>query len=84
MTAFREATVERPKILTVPQLAMVLRVWQIAGWLPVSGYGIVALAATVAANGPLTETLTSVDFDDESSVANAVKALHDSRARIWR
>ncbi len=30
-------------------------------------------------NGPLTETLTSVDFDDAVSVANAVKALHDSR-----
>ncbi len=63
---------------------MVQRVWQIAGWPPVVGYGLVALAATVAANGPLTETLTSVDFDDEGSVANAVRALHDSRARMWK
>lgn len=63
---------------------MVQRVWQLAGWPPVSGYGIVALAATVAANGPLTATVTSVDFDDASSVANAVKALHESRAHIWK
>jgi hypothetical protein len=63
---------------------MVQRVWQIAGWPPVSGYGIVALAATVAADGTLTETLAAVDFDDASSVANAVRALRDSRARTWR
>ena len=84
MTASREATVARPKNLTTPQLAMVQRVWQIAGWPPVSGYGIVALAATVAADGTLTETLAAVDFDDASSVANAVRALRDSRARTWR
>ena len=60
------------------------RVWQLAGWPLVSGYGMVALAATVAANGPLTATLTSVDFDDASSVANAVQALHDARARMWK
>ena len=34
--------------------------------------------------GPLTTTLTSVDFDDAGSVANAVKALHDSRAQMWQ
>jgi hypothetical protein len=50
----------------------------------VSGYEIVVLAAVVAADGPLAETLTSVDFDNSGSVANAVRELHDSRARMWR
>jgi hypothetical protein len=63
---------------------MVQRVWQLAGWPPVSGYGMVALAATVSANGSLTATLTSVEFDDASSVAKAVKALHDSREHMWK
>jgi hypothetical protein len=84
MTTSLEATAARPKILTTRQLEMVQRVWQLAGWSPVSGYGLVALAASVAANGQLTATLTSVDFDDASSVANAVQALHDSRARMWK
>jgi hypothetical protein len=84
MTSTLEATASRPRILTAKQLEMVQRVCHLAGWPPVSGYGIVALAATVAANGPLTATLTSVDFDDASSVANAVKALHESRAHIWK
>jgi hypothetical protein len=84
MTTARESTIARPTTLTTPQLAKVLRVWRAAGWLPVSGYEIVALAAIVAANGPLTETLTSVDFDDAGSVANAVTALLESRDRMWR
>jgi hypothetical protein len=84
MTTSLEATAARPKILTLQQLVMVQRVWQLAGWPPVSGYGMFALAATVAANGPLTATLTSVDFDDASSVAYAVRTLHDARARMWK
>ena len=84
MTSSPAATIARPTTLTTLQLAKVLRVWRAAGWLPVSGYEITALAAIVAANGPLTETLTSVDFDDAGSVANAVRALHDSRDRMWR
>ena len=84
MTSSLEAAAARPKILTTQQLEIVQRVWQLAGWPPVSGYGMVALAATVGANGPLTATLTSVHFDDASSVANAVKALHESRARMWK
>ena len=84
MTTSLEATAARPKILTSQQLEMVKGVCQLAGWSPVSGYGMVALAATVAANGALTATLTSVDFDDASSVANAVRALHDARARMWK
>jgi hypothetical protein len=84
MTSSLETTTARPKILTTPQLEMVQRVWQLASWPPVSGYGIVALATAAAANGLLIATLTSVDFDDASSVSNAVKALHDSRTRIWK
>jgi hypothetical protein len=84
MTSSMEATAARPKILSTQQLEMVQRVWQLAGWPPVSGYGIVVLAATLAANDPLAATLTSVDFDDASSVANAVRALHDSRAHMWK
>jgi hypothetical protein len=84
MTSSLVATDARPIILTTSQLEMVQRVWQLAGWPPLSGYGIVALGATVAVNGPLAATLTSVDFDDASSVANAVRVLHDSRAHTWK
>ena len=84
MTTSLESTAAQPKILTTSQLEMVQRVWQVAGWSPVSGYGIVVLAAVVAANAPLAAVLTSVDFDDATSVANAVRSLHESRQRMWK
>jgi hypothetical protein len=84
MTPVLDSTAERPKSLTTPQLEVVERVWQLAGWLPVSGYGLFALAAIVAANHTLAATLTSVEFDDPKSVASAVRALHDSREHLWR
>jgi hypothetical protein len=53
----------------------VQRLWHIAGLAPTSGYGTAALAATVASNDVVADTLTSVDFEDSHSVANAVEAL---------
>jgi hypothetical protein len=79
-----DATTARQPSLTTAQLAMVQRVWHLAGWPPVSGYGTVVLAVTVAANGPLAATLTTVDFDDASSVAHAVEALCCARVRMWK
>lgn len=79
-----EATATQPRSLTTSQLDVLLRVWRLAGWLPASGYELVLMAAIVAANGPLTATLTSVDFDDASSVANAVSALHDLPQHVAR
>jgi len=74
-----ETTTAPPHSLSAPELQLVQRVWQRAGWPPVDGYGTLALAAVVAANRPLAEVLTSVDLDDASSVANAVRALHEAR-----
>ena len=84
MTLTFETTTGPPHSLTAPELKMVQRVWQSAGWPPVDGYGTLALAAVVAANRQLADVLTSVDFDDASSVANAVRALHEARQRMWK
>jgi hypothetical protein len=70
--------------LTRTQLESVLRVWRAAGWPPIDSYATIALAYTVAANPPLTETLTTVDFNDSESVAHAVKTLKEARDRMWR
>jgi hypothetical protein len=65
----------RSASLTTPQLETLKNLWHIAGLAPTSGYGTVALAATVASNCALVDTLTSVDFNDSGSTANAVEAL---------
>jgi hypothetical protein len=84
MSPVLDATTDRPNFLTTPQFEIVLRVWRLTGWPPLCGYGVFALSATIAANKALTATLTSVDFDSPTSVANAVSALHDSRERMWK
>ena len=81
MTNSFKATPGQPS-LTTAQLEMVQRVWRIAGWPPVTGYGILVLAAVVAANAPLAATLTTVDSDDANAVAAAVEALRCSRGRM--
>ena len=75
MTPSLNDTAPRSASLTTPQLETVQRLWHIAGLAPTSGYGTAALAATVASNYALADTLTSVDFNDFGSVANAVEAL---------
>jgi hypothetical protein len=75
MTPSLNDTAPRSASLTTPQLETVQRLWHIAGLAPTSGYGTAALAATVASNYALADTLTSVNFNDFGSVANAVDAL---------
>ena len=80
MTLFDD-TATRSASLTTAELETVRRLWHLAGLAPTSGYGTSALAATVASNHALADTLTSVDFDDSGSVANAVETLRQWRER---
>jgi hypothetical protein len=83
MTLFKD-TATRSASLTTPQLETVRRLWQLAGVAPTFGYGTAALAAAVASNHALADTLTSVDFDDSGSVANAVETLSQWREHVSR
>jgi hypothetical protein len=84
MTISLEAPPTRSASLTTSQLESVQRVWRIAGLPPTSGYAVTFLAMAVAANQTLAETLTTVDFDDAESVANAVEELLQWRQQAFR
>ena len=84
MTVSLEATPTRSASLTTSQLASVQRVWHIAGLPPASGYAAAFLAMAVASDQTLAATLTTVDFDDADSVANAISALLQWRQQSFR
>jgi hypothetical protein len=65
--------------LTTSQLDNVLGLWRLAGLAPTTGYGAAILAMSVASNHVLAATLTSVDLDDTTSLACAVRTL-----KQWR
>jgi len=67
--------------LTSPQIAALQHLWQIAGWQPVSGYGIAVLAMSAASDRTLADMLSSVDFNDAASVTDASDALLQWRQR---
>ena len=70
--------------MTTSQLESVQRVWQVAGLPPTSGYAATFLAMAVASNPAFATTLTTVDFDDAESVANAVEELLQWRQQAFR
>ena len=70
--------------LTTSHLETVQRVWRIAGLPPTSGYAATFLAIAVATDQTLAATLTTVDFDDADSVANAVEELLQWRQHTFR
>ena len=61
--------------MTTSQLDNVLGLWRLAGLAPTTGYGTAILAMAVASNQVLAAALTSVDLEDTTSVACAVKTL---------
>ena len=65
----------RSASLNTRQLETLHRLWLIAGFPPLSGYGTVLLAVAVAADHPLADTVTSVDFNQPGSVDDAVEVL---------
>jgi hypothetical protein len=75
MTLLPEVPSARSASLTSAQLATLQRLWHIAGLTPVSGYGTALLATAVAFAPTLADMLSSVDFDNAGSVADAVEAL---------
>ena len=81
MTLTPEVPSARSASLTSAQLATLQRLWHIAGLPPVSGYGIALLAIAVASDPTLVDMLSSVDFDNASSVADSVEALLQWRQR---
>ncbi|MCU1399969.1 MAG: hypothetical protein JWN62_3078 [Acidimicrobiales bacterium] len=83
MTRQLEVPAARPASLTSSQLAKVERLWQLAGFPPVSGYGTALLAIGVASDETITDMLPSVNFDDAGSVAPAVEALITWRQRTF-
>ena len=84
MTTSLEATPTRSASLTTSQLESVQRVWHLAGLPPTSGYAATFLAMTVSSDPTLAATLTTVDFDDAESVANAVAQLLQWRRQAFR
>ena len=81
MTVSLEVPSARSASLTTQQLATLQRLWHIAGLTPVSGYGTALLATAVAFDPTLTDMLSSVDFDNAGSVADAVEAVLQWRQR---
>jgi hypothetical protein len=75
MTVSLEAPPAQSASLTTSHLEAVQRVWRIAGLPPTAGYAATLLAIAVATNKTLAATLTTVNFDDADSVANAVEEL---------
>ena len=84
MTISLEAPPTRSTSLTTPPLESVQRVWHVAGLPPTSGYAATFLALAVASNPTLAATLTTVNFDDAESVANAVATLLQWRQQAFR
>lgn len=83
MTIHLEAPPARSTLLTTTQLETVQRVWDIAGFPPISGYATAFLAAAAANDVTLSPALTTVDLDDADSVADAVGALLQWRQRTF-
>jgi hypothetical protein len=83
MTLLLETPSVRSARLTSSQLATVQRLWRIAGLPPVSGYASTFLAIAVASDTTLANMLSSVDFDNAGSVADAVDALLQRRQRMF-
>jgi hypothetical protein len=81
MTVSLDVPSARSASLTSPQLATLQLLWHGAGLPPVLGYGIAVLAMSVAADRTFADMLSSVDFDDARSVADAVEALLQWRQR---
>jgi hypothetical protein len=73
----------RSASLTSAELATLQRLWQIAGWTAVSGYGSALLAIAAASDSMLADWLRCVDFDNASSVRDAVEALLQWRPRTF-
>lgn len=69
--------------LTGSQLATAQRLWTLAGLPPVSGYGIALLAIALAADPAMVDLLSSADFDNAASVADATDALAEWRQRTF-
>ena len=74
----------RTATLTSQQLATLQLLWHVAGLPPVLGYGTAVLAMCVASDRTLPEMLSSVDFDNAGSVADAIEALLQWRQRTIR
>ena len=70
--------------LTSQQLATLQLLWHVAGLPPVLGYGTAILAMSVASDRTLADMLSSLDFDNAGSVADAVEALLEWRQRTIR
>jgi hypothetical protein len=70
--------------LTTSHLETVQRVWRIAGLPPTYGYAATFLAIAVATDQTLAARLTTVDFDDADSLANAVEELLQWRQHTFR
>ena len=74
----------RSASLTSQQLATLQLLWHVAGLPPVLGYGTALLAMSVASDRTLADMLSSVDFDNAGSVADAIEALLQWRQRTIR
>jgi hypothetical protein len=74
----------RSASLTSQQLATLQLLWHASGLPPVLCYGIAVLALSVATDGTLADMLSSFDFDNAASVADAVEALLQWRQRTIR
>jgi hypothetical protein len=70
-----EATQQRSPSVTGAEFVAVQRVWSIAGWPSVSGYGAAVLAVLLASAPELVDLASSIDADDATAVAAAVDAL---------
>ena len=84
MTVSLDVPSARSATLTTQQLATLQRLWHIAGLPPVLGYGTAVLAISAASDRTLADMLSSVDFDNAGSVADAVEALLQWRQRTIR
>ena len=84
MTVSLDVPSARSASLTSQQFATLQLLWHVAGLPPVLGYGTAILAMSVASDRTLPDMLSSVDFDNAGSVADAVEALLQWRKRTIR
>ncbi|MCU1395595.1 MAG: hypothetical protein JWM34_4023 [Ilumatobacteraceae bacterium] len=83
MTQLNDAPPVRSASLTGPQLEIAQRLWNLAGLPPVSGYASALLAVGLGSDPVVAERLLSVDFDNATSVADAVDVLRQWRQRTF-
>jgi hypothetical protein len=74
-------TTDPPHTLTAPEITIMQHVWKSAGGRP-SMATEPRRAQPLRPNRPLADELTSVDFDDASSVANAVRAARPASTHV--